>query len=73
MNSHNVAMYSLIDPYVYQTLSANTGASLVVQTTHGSLRGTLQTVMPDHIILEVSGSPFYVRIQQIVWISPSEG
>lgn len=73
MNSQNIAMYSVIDPYVYQTLSTIVGTNVVVQTSQGSLRGMVKSVMPDHIVIEVSGAPFFVRTQQIVWISPTQG
>ncbi|MBH0229154.1 YuzF family protein [Halobacillus yeomjeoni] len=72
MNSGNVPMYAFFDPYVYQTLSTIVGTNIVVQTTQGSLRGALKTVMPDHIVVEVSGTPFFVRIQEIVWVSPAQ-
>ncbi|WLR46442.1 YuzF family protein [Halobacillus litoralis] len=72
MNSQNVSMNSAIDPYVYQTLLSIQGAPVVVQTTQGSVRGGLKTVMPDHIVVEVSGTPFFVRTQQIVWVYPDQ-
>ncbi|MFD1019872.1 YuzF family protein [Thalassobacillus hwangdonensis] len=70
MNSQNMSIYSVIDPYVYQTLQSIEGSAVVVQTTQGSLRGLLKTVMPDHVVVEVSGAPFFIRIQQIVWVHP---
>lgn len=74
MNSHsqNVSMNSAIDPYVYQTLLSIQGTSIVVQTTQGSVRGLLKTVMPDHVVVEVSENPFFVRTQQIVWVHPDQ-
>ncbi|MGM7685218.1 YuzF family protein [Cytobacillus sp. Hm23] len=72
MNPQNTPLY-FFDPYVYQALSSIRGTNVVVQTTQGSLRGILQTVMPDHIVIEVSKSPFFVRTQHIVWISPTQG
>nr|WP_318010807.1 DUF2642 domain-containing protein [Bacillus sp. RAR_GA_16] len=44
---------------------------ITVQTTNGSLQGMLQSVMPDHIVLKVKETPFFVRIQQIVWVFPN--
>ncbi|MFD6007995.1 DUF2642 domain-containing protein, partial [Bacillus subtilis] len=41
--------------------------SLAVQTTHGSVRGVLREVMPDHIVIMMGGTPFYVRTAQIIW------
>ncbi|MGI8315081.1 YuzF family protein [Halobacillus mangrovi] len=72
MNEQNISMSSWIDPYVYQTLSSITGTNVVVQTSQGSLRGPLKTVMPDHIVVEVSGNPFFIRTQEIVWVTPSQ-
>lgn len=47
------------------------GQMITVETTKGSLRGKLSTVMPDHIVIEVKDTPFFVRIQQIVWVFPN--
>ncbi len=73
MHEQQSSMLSWIDPYVYQTLLSIQGKRIVVETTRGSLRGRLQTVMPDHIVIEVNQVPFFVRTQQIVWVSPSQG
>ncbi|WP_349410726.1 YuzF family protein [Pseudalkalibacillus sp. SCS-8] len=64
-------LFSLIDPYVYQTLCTVVGKMLTVETTRGSLRGKLTDVQPDHIVLQVNGTMFFVRIQQIVWVFPN--
>ncbi|MEI5908072.1 DUF2642 domain-containing protein [Bacillus spongiae] len=72
MNSQELMMHSQIDPYVYQYVTSYIGKTAVVQTTQGSLRGRIQTVMPDHLVIEVSGVPFMVRLQQLVWLSPSQ-
>ncbi|SEO63260.1 Protein of unknown function [Amphibacillus marinus] len=70
MNEQSPTLVSTIDTYVYQTLQSLECASVIVQTTQGSVTGQLQAVMPDHIVVESGGSPFYIRIQQIVWIIP---
>ncbi|WP_217586586.1 YuzF family protein [Lentibacillus saliphilus] len=70
MNSQTTTFTSAFDPYVYQTLQSVTGSTLVVQTTQGTVTGNLTTVMPDHIVIESGGSPFFIRIQQIVWVIP---
>ncbi|MBF0707048.1 YuzF family protein [Alkalihalobacillus hwajinpoensis] len=62
---------SSVDPYVYQTLISIEGRLITVQTTNGSLQGMLESVMPDHIVLQVNETPFFVRIQQIVWVFPN--
>lgn len=64
-------LISSVDPYVYKTLKSIEGTMITVETTKGSLRGTLQTVMPDHIVVQINETPFFVRIQQIVWVFPN--
>lgn len=70
MNQETPTFVSHIDPYVYHTLQGITGVMVVVQTTKGTVTGNLKTVMPDHIVVESGGSPFFIRIQQIVWVIP---
>lgn len=70
MNQQTTSFSSVIDPYVFQTLQGITGASVVVQTTKGTVTGMLKNVMPDHIVVESGGSPFFIRTQQIVWVIP---
>ncbi|KZE55593.1 hypothetical protein AV540_05970 [Brevibacillus parabrevis] len=65
------SMTSLIDPFVYQTLLGVVQRDVVIQTTQGNLRGNVVNVLPDHVVLRVGGSTFFVRIQQIVWVMPS--
>ncbi|MGF3104177.1 YuzF family protein [Rossellomorea sp. DUT-2] len=67
----DIQMSTLTDPYLYQALMSMMDEYLVVQTSEGSVRGKLASVLPDHIVIEVSGTPFYVRSQQIVWFFPS--
>ncbi|WP_270182681.1 YuzF family protein [Alkalihalobacillus sp. CinArs1] len=71
MNEQYPTLTSLVDPYVYETLQSITGSMVTVETTRGSLRGVLQTVMPDHIVVQVKQTPFFIRIQQIVWVFPN--
>lgn len=61
--------WNLSDPYVYQALTGLQNKSLAVQTTHGSVRGVLRKVMPDHIVIHMGGSPFYIRTAQIIWFN----
>ncbi|MBM0065674.1 YuzF family protein [Bacillus gibsonii] len=62
--------WTITDPYVYAKASELVGAMAEVQTTHGAVRGTLKEVQPDHIVVEMGGTPFYIRTQQIVWFFP---
>ncbi|MYL33907.1 DUF2642 domain-containing protein [Pontibacillus yanchengensis] len=69
MNSN--MLQSFYDPYVYQTLQSVMGSEVTVQTTQGSIRGTLTNVLPDHVVVEMNDTPFFIRTQQIVWVFPS--
>ncbi|MDZ5472766.1 YuzF family protein [Bacillus sp. 31A1R] len=71
MNSVSPTLFSLIDPYVYQTLLTIVGREVTVQTVRGTVRGNLKTVMPDHVVVESAGTPFFIRTQQIIWVFPS--
>lgn len=70
MNQQSSSFVSYYDPYLYQTLQGIIGASIVVETTKGTVSGILKTVMPDHVVVESASSPFFIRIQQIVWVIP---
>lgn len=63
-------MVSLVDPYVYQTLQSVMGRNVVIETPRGSVRGQLADVKPDHVVIQMHGSSFFVRIQQIIWVMP---
>ncbi|RXJ04298.1 DUF2642 domain-containing protein [Anaerobacillus alkaliphilus] len=63
-------LVTLVDPYVYQTLQTVMRRTVVVQTSEGSIRGVLVDVKPDHVVVDVSGSPFFIRTQCIVWVKP---
>jgi hypothetical protein len=63
--------WTIHDPYTYQNLSNLEQQVIGVQTTQGSVRGVLKHVYPDHIIVEMGGTPFYIRTQEIVWFFPA--
>lgn len=67
----NDTTWNLSDPYVFQTLSSIVGVKVAVQTTRGSVRGTLKNVQPDHIVVEMGGNSFFIRIQHIIWVVPN--
>jgi len=70
----SVEFVSSFDPYVYQTLSTIVGNKIVVQLTNNSLvKGVLNQVFSDHIVVEQNGTPFFIRTQQIIWVSPATG
>ncbi|WP_100404199.1 YuzF family protein [Bacillus solitudinis] len=64
-------MVANVDPFIVQTLQTIKGSKVVVETSRGSVRGTLADVKPDYILLEASNASFFVRIQEIVWIMHS--
>ncbi len=66
----NTQYYTMIDPFVVETLQKVIGRHLVVETTRDSVRGVLKEVKPYHIMLMAGDTPFFIRIQQIVTIMP---
>lgn len=66
----HIQLTSHVNPYMYHTLSTLLGKSIVVQTTNNPIQGLLKHVMPDHIVIETMNTPFYIRNQEIIWISP---
>lgn len=65
----NVEFVSNVESYLYQQLMSLNGQHIAVQTTRSTLQGMLTMVTPDHIELNVSGTPFFIRNQQIVWVT----
>lgn len=63
-------MWNFGNPYVFEALTEFQNQSIAVQTTRGSVRGVLRMVMPDHIVVLMGGSPFYIRTEQIIWFHP---
>jgi hypothetical protein len=70
MNQHTPSFVSHIDSYVYHALQGFTGRMVAVQTARGTVTGLLQSVMPDHLVVESGGAPFFIRTQQIIWVIP---
>ncbi|MGF9964279.1 YuzF family protein [Bacillus rhizoplanae] len=66
----NGEVVSSVDPYVVQTLQMIVGKNVVVDTMRGSVHGVLKAVKPDHIVIEEKETPFFIRMQQIVWVMP---
>ncbi|GAF65947.1 YuzF family protein [Alkalihalobacillus trypoxylicola] len=62
--------WSLNDPYVYHSLLNLKQSRVEALTTKGSVRGLLLDVQPDHIVIEMGGTPFHIRIAQVVWYFP---
>ncbi|SDI92090.1 YuzF family protein [Natribacillus halophilus] len=64
--------WTLSDPFVYQGLLELEGEMIGIQTTRGTLRGKLESVQPDHIMVEMGGRLFSVRVAQIIWFYRDE-
>jgi len=62
--------WNLNDPYVYQALAEFRNKRIAVQTIRGSVHGLLKTVTPDHIVVHMGGTPFYIRTENIIWFNP---
>lgn len=59
-----------VDPYVVETLMSIRGKNVLLETTRGGINGCIADVKPDHVVLDVRGRMFFVRICEIVWIMP---
>ena len=67
----HVGYISHFEGYLNEKAKDLFGYHVAVQTTRNVLTGKIASVTPDHIVLDVKGVPFYIRVQQIVWISPT--
>lgn len=67
----SVEYVSNFEGYFYQVASTLVGKQIAVQTTRSTIQGTLSNVTPDHIVVLVSKVPFYIRNQEIVWVTQS--
>ncbi|ACA41378.1 conserved hypothetical protein [Lysinibacillus sphaericus C3-41] len=45
------------------------GQAIVVQTEKNIQTGILLSILPDHIILEISRTPFFIQLEEIVWVT----
>jgi len=45
------------------------GQAIVVQTEKNIQQGKLVSVLPDHIVVEVSRAPFFIRTDEIEWVT----
>jgi hypothetical protein len=41
-----------------------------VQTIRGSVTGRLTHIQSDHVVVQSGGAPFFIRMQQILWVVP---
>lgn len=68
----SVEFVSSFEPYFYHLLQTLSGKQVAVQTSKSTIQGHIAMVAPDHIVVEVSGSPFYIRMKEIVWVTLSK-
>jgi len=62
-------MGSISNPYLYETLNMMIGQAIVVQTEKNIQQGVLTSLLPDHIVVEISRTPFFIRMEEIVWVT----
>ncbi|KPN96807.1 DUF2642 domain-containing protein [Lysinibacillus sp. ZYM-1] len=62
-------MGSISNPYLYETLKMMIGQAIVVQTEKNIQQGILLSILPDHIILEIRRTPFFIQLEEIVWVT----
>ena len=60
---------SISNPYLYETLNMMIGQAIVVQTEKNIQQGKLIAVLPDDIVVEVSRTPFFICMKEIVWVT----
>lgn len=59
----------LSNPYLYETLKLMISQKIVVQTEKSIQQGILTTVLPDHIVIEIDLTPFFIRMEEIIWVT----
>lgn len=57
------------NPYLYETLNLMIGQAIVVQTEKNIHQGKLISVLPDNIVVEISRTPLFIRMKEIVWVT----
>lgn len=45
------------------------GQAIVVQTEKNIQQGKLISVLPDDIVVEISRTPLFIRMKEIVWVT----
>jgi len=57
------------NPYLYETLKLMISQRIVVQTEKSIQQGILTSVLSDHIVIEVYRTPFFIRMEEIIWVT----
>jgi hypothetical protein len=60
----------VVEPFVYEALQSLTGKRVVLDTSRGSVSGTVADAKMDHVVIQERDSTFFVRTCEIVWIMP---
>lgn len=59
-------------PYFNETAKNLIGQTLTVQTSDKKIQqGVLRDVLPHYIVLEIGQVPFFIRTEEIIWLSLS--
>ncbi len=62
---------SYSNAYWLEAIQPFLGQMVAVQQTGNHVQqGVLAAICPDYIILDVCRMPFFIRIDQIVWVTP---
>lgn len=57
-------------PYFNETAENFIGQKIIVQTSAKTVQqGILRYVLPQYIVLEIGQVPFFIRTEQIIWLS----
>jgi hypothetical protein len=61
---------SMYDATFQSSLYPLMGRKVSVQTIRGSVTGRLTHIQSDHVVVQSGGAPFFIRMQQILWVVP---
>jgi len=57
------------NPYLYETLNMMIGQAIIVQTDKNIHQGKLISVLPENIVVEISRTPLFIHMKEIVWVT----
>ncbi|WP_431027311.1 DUF2642 domain-containing protein [Lysinibacillus sp. LZ02] len=57
------------NPYLFETVKGLMGQQIVVQTEKNIQQGVLTSVLPDHVVIEICKTPFFIRMDEVIWIT----
>lgn len=65
----SVQRSNLSNPYLFETATGLIGQQIVVQTAKNNQQGILTAVLPNHIVMERLQTPFFIHMEEIIWIT----